>query len=71
MRWTWHQVREEAQFSQFPDHGKKRGKAHSQTVPKYICLCSQICTYGNAAINKALLHIWVHIEIFNKHPGQK
>lgn len=71
MRRTWHQVGEEAHFSQVPDHGKKRGGAHSQTVLNYICLCSQIGTYSNAAIIEALFHIWVDIEIVRVDPGQK
>lgn len=71
VRRTWHQVGEEAQFSQVPDHGKKMGGAHSQTIPHYICLCSLICTYSNAAINEALFHVWIHIEIVRVDPGQK
>lgn len=50
---------------------KKGGGAHSQTVPNYICLCSQNCAYSNAAINEALFHVWVHIEIVSVDPGQK
>lgn len=49
---------------------KNGGGAHSQTVPNYICLCSQICTYSNAAINEALFHIWVDIEIVRVDPVQ-
>lgn len=71
VRRTWHQVGEEAQFSQVPEHGKTRRGAHSQTVPNYICLCSQNCPYSNSAINEALFHVWVHISAIRVDPGQK
>lgn len=50
---------------------KKVGGVHSQTVPNSICLCSQICTYSNAAINEALFHLWVHIKIVRVDAGPK
>lgn len=71
VRRTWHQVGKRPSFPRFQTMEKKGGGAHSQTVPNYICLCSQNCAYSNAAINEALFHVWVHIEIVSVDPGQK
>lgn len=47
----------------FPRFHTMEKKGGVSTFPDSNCLCNQICTYTNVAVNERRFHLWIRIEV--------